>query len=719
MSGFVLASGSALVFSTYLGGSKADIPAAVAVDETGATYVTGMTLSTNFPTTADAYARTLRGLNDVFVCKLDGDGGLIYSTYVGGSNQDYPAALVVDSDGAAFVAGQTLSANFPTTTGALDHSFNGTSDAFVLELDSSATGLVFSTLIGGAQDDGAVALVQDGAGQLLVLGSTTSKDFPTTTGALDTHQDGNNDLFVACLDPSGAALTLSTYLGGSNAKDADSPKIAVDGQGQAYVLAETWDSGFPTTTGAYHTAVQGKSDLILTKLNQDATDLVYATYIGGSDAESAKAVAVDETGTAYVAGVSASADFPTTAGVVGPTWMGGTEHGVVAKLDPSGAELVFATYVGGSMSDQLAKMILDDTGHCYLLGTTTSSNFPVTTGAFDTSYAANNLFVSKLNPTASAFDFSTFLGPGTLTPSAMAIDLTDAVFVAANTFYTGAPVTAGVFDETYNSSGDIYLAKINNTGTNLIFGTYLGGGGTESPAAVKVDASGNQIVLGITNSDRYPTTSGAYDRTFGGLTDMILAKFNSTGTALMYSTFIGESGSDIATGLALDEMGTAYLVGTTSNGYFPYTNGDTGDGPVAVRINAEGTALTFAARIQGPAYSPPYSLSLSAMALDEDLKGYLVGTVRRAGFPTTPGVFQENIAGYSDLFITKFDFCPKQQPGAIRRRWHAHGSRLALHQPRPSASQGALSSGPSWPWPSELNKSRVAAGLGLKSDRSR
>jgi len=388
------ASGAALVYSTYLGGSDSDGGFAVVVDGAGSAYVTGQTGSTDFPTTPSAFDRTFNGGADAFVTKLDASGAALgYSTYLGGAGYDAGLGLAVDGAGSASVTGATTSTDFPTTPGAFDTTFNDDDDnAFVTKLDASGA-LEYSTFLGTGFGNG-VAL--DGEGNAYVTGAAYSADFPTTAGAFDTTFSGG-DAFVTKLDASGAALVYSTFLGGS---DFDvSQGIALDGAGNAYVTGFTGSSDFPTTAGAFDTTYNGGyDDAFVTKLDASGAALAYSTYLGGSDFEWGADVALDGAGNAYVTGLTYSSDFPTALGAFDTTLNGDTDA-FVTKLDASGAALAYSTYLGGSGSDVGRGITVDGTGSAYATGYTGSADFPTTAGAFDTSYngGANDAFVTKLD----------------------------------------------------------------------------------------------------------------------------------------------------------------------------------------------------------------------------------------------------------------------------------------------------------------------------------
>jgi len=401
------ATGSALVYSTYLGGSATEGGAiGIAVDSLGNAYVTGGTTSADFPTTAGAFQAALRGGSDAFVAKLNATGSaLLYSTYLGGSGAEGGFfRIALDTVGNAYVAGHTDSADFPTTPGAFQTTFAGNVAAYVTKLDPAGSALVYSTYLGGSSIPiggsffkQSISIAVDGAGNAHVAGTTTSNTFPTTPGAFQPAFGGSlADAYVTKLDATGSALLYSTYLGGGGFEAAWG--IALDGAGSAYVTGFTTSADFPTTATPFDSTLAGGSDAFVTKLNAIGSALLYSTYLGGSGDDQGSGIAVDTAGNAFVTGSTNSLDFPLTTGAFQTTFGGGVTDTFVTKLNASGSALLYSTYLGGTSNDDGVGIALDAAGNAYVTGQTGSSNFPTTTGAFQTTYGGvTDAYVVKLS----------------------------------------------------------------------------------------------------------------------------------------------------------------------------------------------------------------------------------------------------------------------------------------------------------------------------------
>ncbi|MGI8549536.1 MAG: SBBP repeat-containing protein [Dehalococcoidia bacterium] len=567
-----------LVYSTYLGGSLFDQGNAIAVEATGSAYIAGATASFDFPTmnpeqTVNKGAPKMA--TNAFITKLNTAGtAIVYSTFLGGSNGDSANAIAVDGSGEAFIAGSTRSTDFPTTSTAYQSTLKSSNigNAFMAELNGNGTMLLYSSYLGGSRGDAASGIAV-ASGRAYVTGYTNSLDFPTSPTAYQPAPLGNSsserNAFVTAFNPAGngpASLVYSTYLGGSSpfGFGGQTTGIAVDTAGNAYVTGTTQSADFPTTPGAYQPPCGSACGRVfVTKLNPTGSGLVYSTRFGSKDTdlgEIGSGIAVDGSGDAFVTGTTSVPvaqlgvvfNFPTTAGVFQshiPQPSGEQVPGVgfVTKLNPSGAGLIYSTFLGGNggFEDGVSPsaIAIDGGGNAYITGGTGSQDFPTTPGAPQTTHPRRNsdstAFVSKLNPAATRLLYSTYLGG------------------------TGRSNRGNAFD---------------------------GGAG------IAVDASGNAYVTGSTNVNGFPTqpTPGAYQSGFRSTTTFqsaFVAKIAPTGpvpapTLTGISPAAGSgagftpitlTGSNLTSGLTLT-IGGLRATGEQNSGF--------------IIVSADGTSIT-------------------------------------------------------------------------------------------------------------------------------
>jgi Beta-propeller repeat len=459
------------------------------------------------------------------------------------------------------------------------------------------------------------------------------------------------------IDPT---LAFSTYVGGSGTEQAEA--IAVDTAGNAYITGNTTSTNFPTTPGAFDTQKTNlDNDVFVTKLNATGTALIYSTYFGGSNREAGNDIAIDSAGNAYVIGLTESADIPTTPGAFRSTPVGTDEFDVFAfKLNATGTALDYSTFLGPVGGDGIA---VDSAGNAYLTGSA-NRDYPTTPGAFQTvPGGSSDAFVTKLNPTGTALVYSTLLGgPGFDLGLDIAIDSAGNAYVVGVTD-GGFPVTPGAFQTSPGGTNDAFVAKFDPTGAVLAYSTLLGGNGIDTGVGIAVNTAGNAYVTGVTSSPNFPVTPGAFQTDKAAGQDAFVTELNATGSALVYSTYLGGDGNDFGNDIALDTAGNASIAGLTSSTDFPTTAdaiqsdyGGNNDGFVT-RLNPAGTALVFSSYLGG-------ANTDNARAIWVDSAGsiYLAGDTSSADFPITPGAFQTQLGGFSDAFITKivfssFDVC--------------------------------------------------------------
>ena len=461
---------------------------------------------------------------------------------------------------ASIVQASSETATGPTTSG-----FSHTRSVAGPVSDSSS---FYATFLGGSSGSWAFALAVAPGGDVVLAGVTGSSDFPTTAGAYDRSLDGSNDAFVARLDPAGRSLVYSTFLGGGGADRIWS--VALDKEGSVYVTGDTTSTDFPTTPNAYRGAFGGGvSDAFVAKLSPDGATLVYSTFLGGEAADLGTAITADATGTAFVAGATYSAGFPTANAT--RTTLGGTEDAFVAKFDPEGG-ISFSTYLGGSGEEfGGGSLVLDATGNLYLSGGTTSTDFPVTLDAVDATLSGgSDAFIARLDPVDGSVRYATYLGGSGVDGSdSLAVDPSGKVVVAGVTGSRDFPVTDGAFQTTFGGgTTDAFVAALRPDGT-FGFGTYLGGGSDEFNVFVGTDSDGAIAVTTDTWSTDFPLTPDALNLS-GKLDDVTLSILSPDAGTLRFSTYLGGSHTEYPHAIGIG-AGTIAIAGETSSPDFPVT----------------------------------------------------------------------------------------------------------------------------------------------------
>ena len=549
-------------------------------------------------------------------------------------------------------------------------------------------------------------LYQEKNGQRILVAGNFRRLSNSTVGFAVGSYDRTRTLVI---DP---VLVYSTYLGGSGETTSKGPAgdqgngIVVDASGNAYVVGTTYSANFPVTSGAFQSqnkavaAAQG-SNVFVTKLNPAGTALIYSTFLGGSGTPNANGnghaagdfgygIALDSSGNAYLTGITYSTDFPITCGALqtkNPSKSSYDPVAFITKLNTSGSALAYSTYLGGSgnnanlnQGDFSQSIAVDSSGAAFVTGYTWSPDFPTTDGAFQTANAGtgndvSNAFITKLNPSGTALSYSTYVG-GTGTTTAgdygngIAVDSSGNAYITGSTASANFPVTDGAFQSTLKGTMNAFVTKINSTGTDELYSTYLGGSTKDSAQSIAIDTSGDAYIAGTTGSGDFPTTEGVLEGSSVGQSVIFtqgnsagfVAKLNPNGAELDYSTYLQGTGTTVSA-LAIDSKGNAYVAGSApAAGAGDTTGFETTAGALTtpastttsaflIKLNSTATLLNYATLLGGSATD-----GAVALALDSGGDAFVTGIAESSDFPTSSGAFQTTLPAStaSNAFVSKF-----------------------------------------------------------------
>jgi len=449
-------------------------------------------------------------------------------------------------------------------------------------------------------------------------------------------------------------LDYSTFIGAGGSEFADA--VAVDAGGYAYITGFTASGEFPIRN-PFQGSRRGDKDAFVTKLNQDGTDILYSTYLGGRDDDRGLGIAVDDDGSAYIVGETRSDDFPRTVNAFQRLFGGGGRDAFITKLDAEGDDLVFSGFLGDSDEDWADDVALDATGSLYVVGGTKSSRFPVTSGAAQTGFGGDSDgFAAKFDPSGSRLIYSTFFGgEGNDAAKSVAIDAERNAFVVGFTRSNNFPVSSFAFQRQRVGREDAFIAKLNDTGTVRIYSTYLGGDEPDFANAVSVASDGAAFVVGSTRSEDLPIVVPSADPSYNGDGDGWFARFPSTFSTPSTISFLGGVSEDTANGVSVGKSGSAFIAGHTKSLDFPILPGavqsrrgdEAGDG-FLTQVSNTGTVLIDSTYLGGDAVDEAFDV-----ALDKREAAFVVGRTRSNNFPTTIGAFQGSRRGSDEGFVAK------------------------------------------------------------------
>jgi hypothetical protein len=404
--------------------------------------------------------------------------------------------------------------------------------------------------MGGAGEDYCKGIAIDSAGNIYVTGGTDSPDFQTTIGANDTTLNGNEDVFVMKFN-SEFELIYSTYFGGDQSDRGRS--LAVDNVGNVYVVGDVYSPGnIPTTDGANDTTHNGQRDIFVFKLNVDGSWIEYCTYIGGSQDDFPQSIAVDDDGSAYITGYTYSNDFPTYK--ANDTTLDGSRDAFVVKVSPDGSWLDYSTYLGGSQDDSGSDIVVDGNGSAYVVGETSSTDFPTTSGVFNTSHNGgwNDGFAVRTN--GSWLNYSTYIGADQY-DTATSCDVSDGELYVSGFGGENFPITNGSWGVL--TQGE-YVMRINRNASTILNATII----SDLITIQDIRLSGGSVHLTGDLLGTIPVTDGAYDVSWNGEEDGYLLILDGELTSLLYGSYLGGSGPDSGVSLAI-HGDKVYVVGNT------------------------------------------------------------------------------------------------------------------------------------------------------------
>ena len=431
--------------------------------------------------------------------------------------------------------------------------------------------LDYSTFIGGSGRESGSRIFVDSSGSIYAMGDTASSDFPTTTGVYQSALGGDYDVYVLKLNSDGKSLAYATYFGGSG--NDYGYCMDVDNSGNAYLTGRTASSDFPATTGAYQSVYGGGSyDVFVSKLNPDGSILDYSTYLGGENYEYGYGISVDGDGNAYVTGYARAA-FPVT-GDAYQSEVSGKSDAFVSIFNSDGSSLIYSTLFGGDGYEYGYGIDLDNDGNLYVTGKTKSSDYPVTSGAYqETTGGDYDVFLFEMNINEKNFTYSTYIGGSEEdVGNGIIVDDDKNIYITGYTESSDFPVTADAYQSVLSGDDDVFILRLNSDGNSLDYSTYLGGSGDEEGSNIVLDSNGNACITGYTESSDFPVTVDAYQSTLGGDDDAFVLKLNSDGSNLDYSTYLGGSGADHGSDISIDDSGTLYVTGYTADSGFPVTS---------------------------------------------------------------------------------------------------------------------------------------------------
>jgi fibronectin type 3 domain-containing protein len=456
---------------------------------------------------------------------------IVYSTLVSGSSFDRGRDVVFDKYGCAYIAGFTSSTDFPTTpSGYSDLNYSG-NDVFVLKINKDGSELLYSTFLAGDGEDYSYGIKIDPTGNALITGRTASKNFPTTTNSYQTYNRGNYDVFVTKLAANGSSLLFSTLVGGGTTDYGYD--IEIDSDGNTYITGRTESSNFPTTDGVWDKTHNGGTDVFVFKLNTNGTKLMYSTFIGGTKWDIGNNIVVDSKGNSYICGWTESTNFPILENTYDNT-LNGEGDAFVFKLNYNGSKILLSTFIGGNEYDTSNGLCIDHRNDVFITGYTKSIDFPNSSDAFDKSFNGGNYdcFVLKFNSDGTDLMYSTYIG-GSKSDLCNSIvsDSDGNVYITGFTTSQDFPLSADA-DDTVCEGGDVFLIKLNNKGSKLLYSNLIGDTYHEEGMNLAIANDNAVFITGHVGGPGFPTSDNAFNSEYGGYPDVFVLEYCFPGSPL-------------------------------------------------------------------------------------------------------------------------------------------------------------------------------------------
>lgn len=430
--------------------------------------------------------------------------------------------------------------------------------------------LVFSTYIGGSGIDRATDVKILNNSSIYVAGVTYSSNFPTLRGAYQSAIKASSDAFISKFNSTGDTLLASTFFGGNDLDYCSS--INIDNSGHIFMTGWTSSTDFPVSANAYKRTIAGAQDCFIAKFDSNLTSLLASTLIGGSGYDYSNCIQSDNSGNPVIAGYTMSSNFPVDSSAFQKA-MRGTQNSFISKFNADLSRLISSTYFGGSSSDYIYGLLVKN-NNIYICGSTQSTNFPIVSPAYDTTYNGNmDCFISKLNPTCSTLLRSTYFGGSSYDIAySLTADSLNNIIVAGNTSSTNFPVSSDAYRTSSAGNNDAFVLKLDSNLTNLAFSTLLGGGSDDYATSVNVDANDNIYIVGYTSSSNFPVTNHPIQQTRSGASDFYIAKFNSYGTNLLYSSYFGGTATETTPVSVLSADSSLIIAGITNSVDIPVSD---------------------------------------------------------------------------------------------------------------------------------------------------